>query len=82
MLSEQTHQKLVAMRLLGLAAAFDDYLQERKPDKFTFEERFGLMVDAAACTLGRPRRGRRSVVYSPGQDLFNASPNPSLFRKE
>jgi len=45
MLSEQTHEKLVAMRFHGLAAAFEEYLHERKPDKLTFEERFGLMVD-------------------------------------
>jgi len=45
MLSEQTYDKLVSMRLHGLAAAFDEYLKERRHDKLTFEERFGLMVD-------------------------------------
>ncbi len=45
MLSEETYQKLVSMRMHGLAAGFDEYLKERRHDKLTFEERFGLMVD-------------------------------------
>jgi DNA replication protein DnaC len=44
-LSEQTHQKLVAMRLFGLAASFQQYLDEGKGNKLSFEERLGLMVD-------------------------------------
>ena len=45
MLSEETYQKLISMKLHGMAAAFDEYLKERRHDKLTFEERFGLMVD-------------------------------------
>jgi DNA replication protein DnaC len=45
MLNEQTHQKLVAMRLFGLAAAFQQHLDERSPNQLSFEERLGLMVD-------------------------------------
>jgi DNA replication protein DnaC len=45
MLNEETHQKLVAMKLHGMAAAFDERLKERGNDKLSFEERFGLMVD-------------------------------------
>jgi len=45
MVNEETHQKLVAMKQHGLAAAFDEYLKERRHDKLSFEERFGLMVD-------------------------------------
>ena len=45
MLNEETYEKLISMRMHGLAAAFDDYLKERRHDKLTFEERFGLMVD-------------------------------------
>lgn len=59
MLSEQTHQKLVSMRFHGLAAAFADYLQERKPDKLTFEERFGLMVDREHTDRQQRRLSRR-----------------------
>jgi len=59
MLSEETHQKLVTMRFHGLAVAFDDYLQERKPDKLTFEERFGLMVDREYTDRQQRRLTRR-----------------------
>jgi DNA replication protein DnaC len=45
MLNEPTHQKLVAMRLFGMAAAFHQYLKEGADNKLTFEERFGLMVE-------------------------------------
>jgi DNA replication protein DnaC len=45
MLNEPTHQKLVAMRLFGMAAAFQRYLEEGADNKLTFEERLGLMVE-------------------------------------
>lgn len=45
MLNEQTHQMLIAMRMLGMATAFQQYLDEREDDSLSFEERFGLMVD-------------------------------------
>jgi DNA replication protein DnaC len=45
MLNEETHHKLMAMKMHGLAAAFEEYLDERRHDKLAFEERFGLMVD-------------------------------------
>jgi len=45
MLSEETQHKLMEMRMHGLAASFGEYLGERRHDKLTFEERFGLMVD-------------------------------------
>ncbi len=45
MLNEETHQKLNAMKLYGLASAFSDFLQQRGADQLTFEERFGLMVE-------------------------------------
>lgn len=45
MLNEETYQKLVAMKLRGLAAAFQELLDQKGPDKLSFEERFGLLVD-------------------------------------
>ena len=59
MLGEETYQKLVTMRFVGLAAAFADYLQERKPDKLSFEERFGLMVDREWTERQQRRLSRR-----------------------
>jgi len=41
MLNEETHDKLNAMKLFGLAAAFHAYLeQSRGPDELSFDERF------------------------------------------
>lgn len=45
MLNEQTHQKLTAMKLYGMAATFQEYLDKIDDAPLTFEERFGLMVD-------------------------------------
>ena len=46
MLNEETHNKLIAMQLHGLAAAFKEYLdQTRSGDELSFDERFGICVD-------------------------------------
>lgn len=45
MLDEETFHKLNEMKLYGFVAAFHEYLDEKKPDKLSFEERFGMMVD-------------------------------------
>jgi DNA replication protein DnaC len=45
MLNEQTQQKLMDMKLFGLAAAFQGYLDAGADNRLSFEERFGLMVD-------------------------------------
>lgn len=45
MLNEQTHQQLMHMKMYALASSFQEYLDQAKPDKLPFEERFGLMVD-------------------------------------
>lgn len=46
MLNEETHDKLIAMQMNGLAAAFQAYLdQTRGHDELSFDERFGIFVD-------------------------------------
>lgn len=46
MLNEETHDKLTAMKLYGLAAAFQGYLEQaRGADELSFDERFGILVD-------------------------------------
>ena len=45
MLDEETHRKLCAMKMHGLATAFQECLEQRGRDKLSFEERFGMMVD-------------------------------------
>ena len=45
MLSEETHRKLMEMKMYGLAACFDEYLEQTGKDALSFDERFGMMVD-------------------------------------
>ena len=45
MLNQQTLDKLHAMKLLGMAAAFADQINQPDLDRLSFEERFGLIVD-------------------------------------
>ena len=45
MLDEQTHQKLISLKLFGMAQAFQLYLDQGADNRLPFEERFGLMVD-------------------------------------
>ncbi len=45
MLHEQTHRKLMDMKMYGLAAAFEQYLDGDGDQRLSFSDRFGLMVD-------------------------------------
>ena len=45
MLNEQTLEKLHALKLQGMAAAFREQLQSSACDALSFAERFGLLVD-------------------------------------
>ena len=45
MLSEETHKKLMDMKMWGLANTFSEYLEQTEKDDLSFEERFGMMVD-------------------------------------
>jgi DNA replication protein DnaC len=45
MLSQQTLEKLYAMKLNGMAEAFKEQLQQPNISELSFEERFGLLVD-------------------------------------
>lgn len=59
MLAEQTYEKLVRMKLRGMAEGFRQFLDEPNPDKLTFEERLGLFVDREWDERERRRLTRR-----------------------
>lgn len=59
MLNEQTHQKLVAMKMHAMAATFQEYLDTIDDNKLSFEERFGLMVDREWTERQERRLSRR-----------------------
>lgn len=46
MLNDQTFDKLSAMKLRGMAAAFRHQMEDSAMEDLSFEERFGLLVDA------------------------------------
>ena len=59
MLNEQTLEKLNAMKLYAMAAAFREYLESVDDNALSFEERFGLMVDREWCEREQRRLTRR-----------------------
>ena len=42
---QQTHQQLAAMKLHGLAQAWDEQRQQAQATELSFDERFALLVD-------------------------------------
>ena len=46
MLNEQTFEKLYALKLFGMAEAFKDQMARPDMNDLSFEERFGMLVDA------------------------------------
>ena len=45
MLVNHSHERLIALRLTGMAKAFDDQLRQPDADTLNFEQRLGLMID-------------------------------------
>jgi hypothetical protein len=45
MLANHSHERLLALRLIGMAKAFDDQLRQPDIAKLAFEQRLGLMID-------------------------------------
>ncbi len=45
MLHQHTLEKLHALRLTGMAAAFEQQLAQPAAEELSFEERFGLLLD-------------------------------------
>jgi DNA replication protein DnaC len=60
MLIEQTCEKLYAMNLNGMAAAFKEHLEQPNTNDLTFDERFALLVDRQ-WTWKEDRRMKRLI---------------------
>jgi hypothetical protein len=58
MLPHPTHDRLIALGLLGMAKAFEEQRQQPAAASLTFEERLGLLVDREAVE----RESRRLVT--------------------
>ena len=48
MLTHPTHDRLIALGLVGMAKAFEEQRQQPNVASLTFEERLGLLVDREA----------------------------------
>ena len=48
MLQEPTYEKMIQMRMRGMADAWLEQQQDREIENLTFDERLGLLVDAEA----------------------------------
>lgn len=58
MVDEQTHEKLRALRLTTMAAAWDEQQRQTDTTSLSFNERFGLLVDAEWMARENKRVGR------------------------
>jgi DNA replication protein DnaC len=59
MLTQQTIEKLITMKLSAMAQAFADQMQRPDMAELSFEERFGLMVDIQATAMENRRMQNR-----------------------
>ena len=59
MLTQETIEKMNAMKLFGLVAAFGTQLSSSEYDELSFEERVGLLVDAEWTDRERRKLSRR-----------------------
>jgi len=79
MLTEQTLDKLYAMKLSGMADAFKEQLQQPSLDNLSFEERFGLLVDRQwtwkeDCRIKRLLDGAKLKINACVEDIDYKSP--------
>lgn len=63
MLREQTFEKLYAMKLNGMAEAYEEYVNNPDDDASAFEERLGMMVERQWCWK-EDRALRRRLQYA------------------
>lgn len=63
MLREQTFEKLHAMKLNGMAEAYEEYLRNPDGDDLTFEDRLAMMVERQWCWK-EDRALRRRLQYA------------------
>lgn len=59
MLNHPTQDKLLALKLLGMAQAFEEQPRIPAHDAMTFEERLGLLVDRESTQRGKRQLAQR-----------------------
>src|SRR6266700_1997411 len=69
MLPHPTHDRLIALGLVGMAKAFEEQRAQPAVTSLTFEERLGLLVDREAVERESKRPGtRRLTLCTPPQE--------------
>ena len=68
MLTHPTYDRLVALRLTGMAKALDEQRGQRNVEGLTFEERLGLLVDREAAERESKRLVTRLKYANLRQD--------------
>ena len=79
MLNEQTLDKLYAMKLSGMADAFQEQLQQPSLSPLSFEERFGMLVDRQwtwkeDCRMKRLLQEAKLKIQASVEDIDYKSP--------
>ena len=79
MLNEQTLDKLYAMKLSGMADAFQEQLQQPSLSPLSFEERFGMVVDRQGtwkedCRMKRLLQEAKLKIQASVEDIDYKSP--------
>jgi DNA replication protein DnaC len=79
MLNPQTFDKLYGLKLVGMAEAFKEQLQQPNLSNLSFEERFGLLVDRQwtfkeDCRLQRLLKDAKLKIQACPEDLDYKNP--------
>src|SRR5881296_2322376 len=76
MLPHPTHDRLIALGLVGMAKAFEEQRQQPAVASLTFEERLGLLVDREAVERQSKRLVTRLKFANLRQNATNEDLNP------
>jgi DNA replication protein DnaC len=79
MLNQQTFDKLYGLKLVGMAEAFKEQLQQPNLSELSFEERFGLLVDRQwtfkeDCRLQRLLKDAKLKIQACPEDIDYKNP--------
>src|SRR5258706_13181106 len=75
MLPHPTHDRLIALGLVGMAKAFEEQRQQPAVASLSFEERLGLLVDREAVERESRRLVTRLKFANPRQNAPIEVPN-------
>lgn len=84
MLNEPTREKLGGLKLQGMLRAWEEQREDAKVHELSFDERFGLLIDAEWLERHNKRLARllrEAKLRIPGACLEDTEPRPGLEKK-